>query len=402
MTHRSNSASHPSRRIHGLFHFFLVAFAAPAGWPTFIIYLFAAAVAAGIAWLWAVRSTASSHGLLVFLIMMSFFVADKVILASLPRRGVSFAPWGEQILALVAPRTAAAMFFGWIIPHIGWTAAFYGNIALQLLGTIALYRGAIMEPRRLTLSRLSVNCDRLPSGAPPVRILHISDLHIERLGLREEQLLDLIASETPDFILISGDFVNLSNNRDAVTHQHVRELLGKLAASGRVFAVLGSPAVDLPEVIPPLFDDTGVRLLRDEVVELRGPGGQAMQLIGLECHHRDLEGDVASLDRLLADSAGDRPLILLYHSPEIMPQATERGIDLYLCGHTHGGQVRLPLVGPVITSSRLGRRYVMGHYREGRTHLYVSRGVGFEGMGAPRVRFLCPPEITLITLEPGR
>jgi predicted MPP superfamily phosphohydrolase len=81
-----------------------------------------------------------------------------------------------------------------------------------------------------------------------------------------------------------------------------------------------------------------------------------------------------------------------------MPQAIEHGIDLYLCGHTHGGQVRLPVIGAVLTSSRLGRRYVMGHYHEGRTHLYVSRGVGFEGLGAPRVRLFCPPEITLITL----
>src|SRR5690606_28729056 len=86
---------------------------------------------------------------------------------------------------------------------------------------------------------------------------------------------------------------------------------------------------------------------------------------------------------------------------ELMPQAVTHDIDLYLCGHTHGGQVRLPLIGPLVTSSKLGRRYVMGLYREGRTHLYVSRGVGFEGLGAPRVRFLCPPEITLIRLAPG-
>ncbi|RMD51504.1 MAG: metallophosphoesterase, partial [Candidatus Thermofonsia bacterium] len=66
---------------------------------------------------------------------------------------------------------------------------------------------------------------------------------------------------------------------------------------------------------------------------------------------------------------------------------------------THGGQVRLPVIGPLLTSSQLGRRYVMGLYREGRTHLYVSRGVGLEGLSAPRVRFLAPPEITLFTIR---
>mgnify|MGYP001329901773 CR=1 FL=1 len=402
MTQQSSSPPRPSRSIHGLFHFFLVAFAAPAAWPPLVIYLLAAGMAAGIAWLWVGRAGAAGNGLLTFLIMGSFFAADKDILASLPRRTVSFAPWNEQFFALALPRAAAALALGWLIPYIGWTAAFYGNIALQFLGTLALYQGAVVEPRRLEMTRLTMTSDRLAPGARPIRILHISDLHMERLGTREEQLLGLVETAAPDFILLSGDYVNLSNNKDPDTHEHVRQLLGNLSAPGGVFAVLGSPAVDLPEVVPPLFVESGVRLLRDELVVISPPGGPAMHLIGLECHHKDLTGDVNTLDRLLAGDQGNSPLVLLYHSPEIMPPAVERGIDLYLCGHTHGGQVRLPLIGPILTSSRLGRRYVMGHYREGRTHLYVSRGVGFEGLGAPRVRFRCPPEITLITLENRR
>jgi hypothetical protein len=81
-----------------------------------------------------------------------------------------------------------------------------------------------------------------------------------------------------------------------------------------------------------------------------------------------------------------------------MPQAADHGIDLYLCGHTHGGQIRLPVIGAILTSSQLGKRYEMGHYHEGQTHMYVSRGVGLEGLSAPRIRFMAPPEITLVTL----
>jgi predicted MPP superfamily phosphohydrolase len=73
--------------------------------------------------------------------------------------------------------------------------------------------------------------------------------------------------------------------------------------------------------------------------------------------------------------------------------------DLYLCGHTHGGQIRLPLFGALITSSDFWKRYEMGRYEEGHTTLYVSRGLGMEGMGAPRARFLAPPEIVLWTLK---
>lgn len=402
MTHQADSSSNRPRRFHGLFSFFLVAFAVPSGWPPVLIYLLIGGMAGGIAWLWAEQSVMTGNGLLVFLSMAAFFAADRMLLASLPARGVSFAPWTEQFFALALSRAAAALAFGLLVPHIGWPVAFCGNVVLQFMASIALYRGAVVEPRRLEMTHLVVTCDRLPAGKPPIRILHISDLHIERLGLREKQLLELMEAAVPDFILISGDYVNVSNNTDPITHQHVRELLGKLSAPGGVFAVLGSPGVDLHDVIAPLFEDSGVRLLRDELIELSGPDGQAIRLIGLNCHHDDLVGDVEALDTLLINEAGNGPLILLYHSPELMPSAIERGIDLYLCGHTHGGQVRLPLVGPVVTSSKLGRRYVMRHYHEGRTHLYISRGVGFEGMGAPRVRFLCPPEITLITLEPDR
>lgn len=402
MIPQPDRSSSPSQHVGRLFPLFLKVFAAPARWPPVIVCFLAGGIAAGVAVLWAGHSAAIANWLPVFLTMAVFFIADGALLASLPSRGISFSPWTEQFLALAVPRTAMALILGWLIPFIGWTAALCANIVVQLLAFAALYRGTVVEPRRLEMTRLTITSDRLPAGSLPIRILHVSDLHIERLGMRESQLLELIKSAAPDFILISGDYVNTSNREDPLTHQHVRELLGQFAAPGGVFGVLGSPGVDLHSIIAPLFDGIGVRLLRDELVELTGPDGQVLQLVGLDCFHRNLAGDVLRLDALLAGRTEDGPLILLYHSPELMPQAVERNIDLYLCGHTHGGQVRLPFVGALLTSSRLGRRYVMGHYHERRTHLYISRGVGFEGMGAPRVRFLCPPEITLITLEPHR
>jgi hypothetical protein len=91
--------------------------------------------------------------------------------------------------------------------------------------------------------------------------------------------------------------------------------------------------------------------------------------------------------------------ILLYHSPELMPLVQQYPVDLYLCGHTHGGQVRFPFYGALITSSSLGKRYEMGPYVEQGTTLYISRGIGLEGLSAPRIRLLCPPEIILFTLS---
>jgi hypothetical protein len=81
-----------------------------------------------------------------------------------------------------------------------------------------------------------------------------------------------------------------------------------------------------------------------------------------------------------------------------MPAAATLGVDLYLAGHTHGGQWRLPGFGAILTSSRHWKRYEAGSYREDKTHLYVSRGIGMEGFGAPRARLFCPPEVVVIDL----
>jgi predicted MPP superfamily phosphohydrolase len=119
--------------------------------------------------------------------------------------------------------------------------------------------------------------------------------------------------------------------------------------------------------------------------------------MGLNCT-RDLTAEEARLRELVAAAPPESLILLLYHLPDLMPQAAHLGVDLFLAGHTHGGQWRVPGFGAILTSSRYWKRYEAGRYREGRTHLYVSRGLGLEGFGAPRARFFCPPEIVLITI----
>ena len=93
------------------------------------------------------------------------------------------------------------------------------------------------------------------------------------------------------------------------------------------------------------------------------------------------------------------PTVLLYHTPDLIEVAAAEGVDLYLAGHTHGGQIRLPWYGALVTASRYGKRFEAGYYQVGPTQLYVSRGLGFEGLGAPRARFLCPPEIVELEVQ---
>ena len=395
MTHNFDTLPDDDVLSQSRFHFLLVAFHAPAGWPMWWVVLAGGGVAAAVAAVWWLPARDTTLALAVAGVLLAFFVADAALLRQLPRRRISFGPWQGQIAALALPRAGVALVLGLVGLGLGWTAALLLVVAAQFVGTATLYRAALVEPRRLALSRLVVTTDRLPPGAPPIRILHIGDIHLERLGIREARLLEVADEAQPDLILLTGDYVNLSNNIDPETHQAVRRLLGQLHARYGVFAVLGTPPVDLPAVMPQVFAGLPARLLRDEAVVVTLSRGRQLTLLGLDCHHY-IPGDTATLDRVLAGAADAGPRVLLYHSPELMPAAVERGIDLYLCGHTHGGQVRLPLIGPLLTASQLGRRYVMGHYQEGRTHLYVTRGVGFEGLAAPRVRLFCPPEVGLV------
>lgn len=372
----------------------------PANWPHWTMGLVFLLLWTTTAVTWWLGTKDSQSVQTVALFQALFMAIDIAILYSLPKRGLSYGPWQSQFILLAVPRFIATAVASLIC--IIWTlqlgAGFF--LIVQLIGTIALIWGAEIEPFRLRLTEFIMFTPRLTAGCKPIRVLHITDLHIERLTAREEQLLTLVQKAKPDLIVITGDYVNLSYNRDPQTHQQVQQLLRQLKAPGGVFATLGSPTVDLRDQIPPLFDGLPVTLLRHGLQEVDLGHGRRLLLLGLDCTHH-LPTDRARLAHLVAAAPNDQPQLLLYHSPELMPEATDHGIDLYLCGHTHGGQVRLPFIGPIFTSSQLGREFVMGLYRHGRTHLYVSRGIGLEGLSAPRVRFLCPPEVTLVTIRPA-
>jgi predicted MPP superfamily phosphohydrolase len=180
----------------------------------------------------------------------------------------------------------------------------------------------------------------------------------------------------------------------------LRWLLRRLHAPAGVYAVWGTQHVDLPEVLRPTLEEVGIVVLEDQVVLVEA-AGQRLWLLGLTCS-RDLAADGARLRALLANIPEDAFRLLLYHTPDLMPQAADAGVDLYLAGHTHGGQWRVPGLGAILTSSHFWKRYEAGHRREQNTDLYVSRGLGMEGFGMPRARFFCPPEIVVATLHgPG-
>ncbi len=395
-----------------LLHKALVALNAPAQWPGWLISCMALlpiGVVSGL-WWFLIGAREALH---LATVLTLFTLADAFTLVSLRRWRISFGPVGPQLFTLELPRLAVAVLATPAAVWLGPAPALVGVVIINLGASLALVWGAFVEPQRLGLSKLSLGVDSLPQGLPPLRLLHISDLHVERFARREEQLLDMVRGIAPDLILLTGDYVNLSYVDDPVAHADARRVLaallsdGESLAPGGVYAVLGSPPVDRRSAS--LFDGLAIRMLRDEVVTIDlpvprdGQQGTGLRsgrftLVGLDCSH-DSERDAQRLATVSAQIPPDSVRVLLYHSPELIPFASKLGIDLYLCGHTHGGQVRLPFYGAVLTSSELGKQYDMGYYRLEATHLYVSRGIGMEGLGAPRVRFLCPPEITLFSIQ---
>lgn len=384
----------------GWLHKVMVLFHIPSRWPGWLVLMVGGLTAVFAAAVWQLARGSLRLTLGVLALQVGFFIFDTVMLWLLPRRRLSFGPWKSQLAALTAPRLLATVLLAYATYELGNRPGFVVLGAVQLLGTAAFAWGAYVEPFNLKLIEHMTFTDRLPVGLPPIRILHITDMHIERWTQREDKVLRIVAETEPDLIVVTGDYVNLSYNADPETHRLVRHFLQQLEARYGVYATLGSPPVDLREEIVPLFADLDVTLMRGDWQHIDFGDGREIVLLGMDCTHH-IPTDESRLARLVSSAPNHVPQLLLYHSPELMPQAAACGIDLYLCGHTHGGQVRLPVVGPLLTSSQLGRRYVMGHYRLGRTHLYVSRGVGLEGMSAPRVRFMAPPEMTLITMSPS-
>ena len=356
------------------------------------------ALAAISSWPWGV------HRLPIALLSLAFTIADCVDLALLPRLRRSFGPVTPPLLALTLSRTLLVFTVGllWSTAPLSAHAPAWPGLLLAAMLDLAIsavfFYTTWIEPFRITVTHTQLRSSKL-SGHTPLRILHVTDLHIERTTPRERALLQLVDELAPDAILLTGDYLNLSFVYDPHAHADAHDLLARMCLIARcpIYAITGSPPVDRSDVVPAIFEDLPITWLLDAVEELH-INGHTVRLVGLRCT-RQRHQDAPRLRRLLQDSPDDQFTLLLYHSPDLMPEAIELGIDLYLCGHTHGGQIRLPVFGALITSSDFWKRYEMGRYEKNDTTLYVSRGLGMEGLGAPRARFLAPPEIILWDLS---
>lgn len=259
---------------------------------------------------------------------------------------------------------------------------------LAIFGLGCIGYGRWVEPFRLETTYVTVTSAKLAPAAEPIRVAQFSDLHSDEVERLEPILIERLRQLQPDLITFTGDTSN-SRSGDPVATECLRAISG----IAPTFAVKGN--WDSSRRAFQLFEKAGI-------TELDGTG-VTLQLNGSEVWLGGMAvGNEGALDLAAMRPPRDLFSIVLYHKPDLVPEISARGFDLYLTGHTHGGQVALPVYGALITLSKFGKRYEAGLYREGETAIYVNRGIGMEGGAAPRVRFCAKPELTVIELRPAR
>ena len=253
------------------------------------------------------------------------------------------------------------------------------------------------EPRRIVVRELALELPRWPAPLDGLRVAMVSDLHAggPHIDLdRVERVTDVVRSLRPDLVALLGDYLDPEVTfGDRIEPEPIAERLGRVRAPLGSVAVLGNHdwADDGPRVAEALRT-AGIRVLENEAVRLaRVP--EELWVAGLA----DATTRRPDVDRALAAVPDDAAVLVLSHDPDVFPRVPER-VALTLSGHTHGGQVDVPLVRRSWIPSRFGERYAGGHVVERGRHLVVSRGVGSSRLP---VRLGVPPEVVLMTLGPG-
>ena len=255
---------------------------------------------------------------------------------------------------------------------------------IAITGIICFCYGYFIESYNIEVNNIEIRTNKLKETS--FRIVHISDLHCDKRPANEKKIIKIINDLKPDIIVFTGDAIN----RPAYLPLF-KETMKSLNAPLGKFAVYGNwetehwPNLDY-------YSQTGFELLNEKSVTLN-KNGETITVSGL----RPENGRFA--DRTIGNLSSEIYNVFLYHFPDFTRYIHYFNVDLYLCGHTHGGQIALPYYGALITMSKFGKKYEAGQYAVGKTTLYINRGLGMDAY-PPRIRFLARPEITVFDIGP--
>jgi predicted MPP superfamily phosphohydrolase len=285
-----------------------------------------------------------------------------------------------------------------------------GFIRLGLLAGLAVTGGVgFINARGPVLNRTRIPLRRLPPALDGLKVGLISDIHAGPLNPPSliRRGVDLILDAQPDLVVLAGDFVSGATRFLWTTYGGFREKdlatltleLQRLTSKRPTYGVLGNHDFWTGPEVARRIDEglraAGVRVLRNESLVWERGGGRIM-IAGVD----DYWEDSCDPRRALKDQTADLPVLLLSHNPDINEEimANDRVVDLVLSGHTHGGQVVLPLIGAPFLPSSFGQKYRAGLVADGDRRTFVSQGLGC--FFVP-VRLGAPSEVNLLTLTRG-
>src|SRR5688572_7546519 len=271
-------------------------------------------------------------------------------------------------------------------------------IVILLLMIGGLCWAFFIEPTRLVTRHATLHINQWPTGLSDLKIAVLSDIHAGGWAI-DDQKLRLIVERTnqlqPDLIVIAGDFVHGDGRRNPNTlaPEVFAPALKDFRAPLGVYAVLGNHDWWYDgERVRSALEANGIKVLENQAAKIE-TRGTSFWLAGFA----DLWTRPQYIDETIAGIPQGETVIALAHNPDIFPSLPQR-VSLLIGGHTHGGQVRLPLIGTVVHVSRFNDRYEVGHVVENGHHLFVTTGIG---TSIVPVRFGVPPEIVLLTVKPG-
>lgn len=271
--------------------------------------------------------------------------------------------------------------------HLGWRILFTSLACF--LRTVGLWKRGRANACAIAVEEETLCYRDLPEALEGCRILHLSDFHFSSRDTRHQRaVLDALQGLQADVCLMTGDFRFGHYGPTEHVFPILRELLESIDISLGHFAVLGNH--DSAAVVPGL-EDLGITVLNNRGVAV-SRGGASIWIGGTDDPHKYR---AASVECAMEGAPEDAFRIALVHAPECIPEAAAHGAKLYLTGHTHSGQICLPLWGPVRLNARCERRYTRGRWRFGDMEGNTSSGLGNTDLA---LRFGAPPRAHLFTL----